>query len=283
MHWRAAIRSDLPAITAFLTRHVEYAMFPLTNLRDHGLDGTAPRAMQFWINGDDKIENLFGQSREGVAFPIIPDATPDLLSALAALLKSRPILGVIGQSGQVRMCRKVFGLANAVAGHDVDESAYALSLNALECPPLDGYTLDPITPADRGLLIGWRSAYQVEVLSAPEKRARALATQDIDTFITRDSHRLLRLAGLPVAMTGFNARSEHAVQIGGVYTPPDQRNHGHARRAVALHLLEVRENGVKQAFLCAANQAAARAYIALGFRQWGKFSMIFFAEREEIG
>ncbi len=77
-------------------------------------------------------------------------------------------------------------------------------------------------------------------------------------------------------MTNFNAALPAIVQVGGVYTPPDFRGQGYARRAVALHLEQAREAGVREAILFAANPAASRAYEAIGFTQIGGYRIVNF-------
>ena len=77
-------------------------------------------------------------------------------------------------------------------------------------------------------------------------------------------------------MTGFNAVLPEHVQVGGVYTPPEGRNRGYARRAVAIHLAEARASGVRHAVLFAASAAAARAYEAIGFQRDGSFALALY-------
>ena len=83
-------------------------------------------------------------------------------------------------------------------------------------------------------------------------------------------------------MTGFNSQFEDVVQIGGVYTPPEKRGRGHARRALAMHLAEARSKGATQAVLFAANAAAARAYEAVGFQRASDFALVMFSEAQKI-
>ncbi|MGL4279266.1 MAG: GNAT family N-acetyltransferase, partial [Albidovulum sp.] len=96
------------------------------------------------------------------------------------------------------------------------------------------------------------------------------------TYLARDSHRILERNGIPVATTGFTAELSGVVQIGGVYTLPDLRGRGYARAAVALHLAEGRQKGIRRALLFAANAAAARAYQAIGFRPNVWMAMILY-------
>ncbi len=79
-------------------------------------------------------------------------------------------------------------------------------------------------------------------------------------------------------MTGFNATVDDLVQVGGVYTPPEGRGRGLARRAVALHLQEAREKGARRGILFANDPSAIAAYRAVGFRPIGRFVLIMFKE-----
>ena len=111
---------------------------------------------------------------------------------------------------------------------------------------------------------------------AKEPLRPAKAAEDVRAWLNADSHRVLLHHGQPVGMTGFNVRLPGIVQIGGVYTPPDLRNRGYARTAVALHLAEVRTKGTTRAVLFAATPAAARAYRAIGFQPNGSFALVLF-------
>ncbi len=84
----------------------------------------------------------------------------------------------------------------------------------------------------------------------------------------------------PLAMTGFNARLPDIVQVGGVYTPPDLRGRGHARRAVALHLAAARDAGIRRATLFSGSDMASRAYRSIGFRQIGDWTLLIFRNKE---
>ncbi len=84
-------------------------------------------------------------------------------------------------------------------------------------------------------------------------------------------HRMRR----PVATTGFNAALPEVVQIGAVYVPPAHRGHGHAARAVALHLAQARKAGTRRAVLFSASAVAGRAYLRIGFRATGRMTIVF--------
>jgi predicted GNAT family acetyltransferase len=79
-----------------------------------------------------------------------------------------------------------------------------------------------------------------------------------------------------VSKAGLNAQLPNIVQVGGVYTPPELRGQGLAKRVVALMLEQARARGVQQATLFAASDVAARAYIAIGFERVGDWNLTLF-------
>ncbi len=281
---RPAAPADRPALEAFLQRNVECAMFPLTNLRAHGLgDGDFPsdhpHAMRVWIIGPG-LRAIVGLTRQGMLMPLLPD--PGDLRGLPARVAACSITGAGGPAAQVRLLLDALGLAAGPTLRDEDEPGFALDLATLRVPSLAGARLVAPTAHDRDLLIRWRTAYHREVLGTPADQAEARAVADTDGDLARDSHRILTVNGQPVATTGFNAVLPDIVQIGGVYTPPGQRNRGYARQAVALHLAEARTKGATRAILFAAGEAAVRAYRAIGFQPVQSVGLVLFDGPQKV-
>jgi predicted GNAT family acetyltransferase len=77
----------------------------------------------------------------------------------------------------------------------------------------------------------------------------------------------LEVDGLPVSVCTHNARVSGTGQIGGVWTPPELRGRGYARRVVAGSLREAERDGVTRAILFTDNVVARRSYEALGFQR----------------
>jgi RimJ/RimL family protein N-acetyltransferase len=272
---------DRAAIEALLSARIEQAMFPLRNLRAHGLatggfPGPNDHAVRLWRTGD----SIIAISRAGLILPLL-DGTPDL-SGLAAALHGLTVTGVVGPVAAARRVLAALGLARHPTRTDRDEPGFTLDLASLVLPKLPGTTLRPVTPEDLSFLIGWRMTYLGEVLGSFGRDARASAEADLASYLQRDSHRLLLLGGTPVAFTGFNAILPEIVQIGGVYTPSALRGKGYARRAVALHLSEARRKGTARAVLFAASEAAATAYRAIGFRPSEPFTLFLLATPARI-
>ncbi|WP_373635761.1 GNAT family N-acetyltransferase [Yoonia sp. SS1-5] len=269
-----AVATDQPAIEAFLAKHIETSMFPLVNLINHGMSGGHPRAVTCWIRWKaGQITDVLTVSDEGMIFPQCPTGPwGDVVTVLSDI----GIKGILGAADQVASLRGTLRLP-ASPDLDVVEPLYHLSLMNLQIP--DGLTeLRQLQDAPRDLIEGWRAAYNIELLAYPKDSAAAQAARDIAGYIAKDSHRVLMQDGKPVAMTGFNAELPHVVQIGGVYTPPEARSGGLARRAVALHLAEAAEKGVTDALLFAANPAAEKAYQAIGFAHIGHYAIAMYEE-----
>jgi GNAT superfamily N-acetyltransferase len=274
---REAGPEDRARIEALLLARVEGAMFPLVNLRAHGLargqfPSGSPTASRFWWLGD---HSLLALTREGMLMPLVSPGSR--VEAVPQALAGLTVTGAIGPAESVRPLLAALGLAGAPMRKDEDEPGFALALPDLVLPQMPGTRLVQADASHRPLLLDWRSAYHRELLGTPAEEAATRAGADIEGWLQRGSHRLLLQDDLPVALCGFNATLPEIVQVGGVYTPPAVRSRGFARRAVALHLAEARAQGTSRAVLFAASPAAARAYAAIGFRPTFAFTLALLA------
>lgn len=273
---REAGPEERGALEALLTRRIDGAMFPLANLRAHGLgDGgfvsNHDHATRFWWIGPDSLVAL---TQGGMLMPVLAEGAA--LSGLRAALAGLGVTGAIGPAASVRPVFVALGLTGLPARVDEDEPGFALDLRDLRVPNGSGATLVPLSAALRDSVIGWRAAATMETQAMPAEEAPTRAAANVDDWLAQDSHRVLLLDGEPVALTGFNATLPEIVQVGGVYTPPPLRGRGYARLAVALHLAEARAKDVTRAVLFAANEPAARAYRAIGFQPTQPFALVLF-------
>lgn len=257
----------IPAALDWLTAQAQGPLFLEHNLRCHGLAGDDPLSVHVWHGAGGMIGLTVG----GVLLPQIPD--PASWPDARAVLRARAITGIIAEAAQTAAARAALSIPPG-ARLDRIEPAFSLNLDDLIQPDTTGLTLRAISPGDLPLLYRWNTDYRIETMNESPETAATLACANIDSYAAGQSHAILWRGADPVAMTGFNARLPDRVQIGGVYTPPALRRRGHARAAVALHLAEARAQGIKRAFLFAANDRAARAYTALGFRPAGQVGLL---------
>jgi RimJ/RimL family protein N-acetyltransferase len=272
--------ADLPALTNFLRTRTPLAMFALANIARFGLRGGHPHATQFWAyRRNGRPVAVIGQSEAGMLMPHLPEWPQDLD---LSFLNGRMVSGLAGAPSEVDRLSDHCGLSDTATTLAADEPLFTLSLADLRTPDVTGLTLAPLSAMPVQMLQDWRCNYGTEVMGLDPEIAQAQAAVEAKDYVAADSHRVLLRDGVPVALTGFNARLPDVVQIGGVYTPPDLRGRGHARAAVALHLAEVRSMGVTRAILFAANDAAARAYRAVGFAQIGAYRLTLFKSPREV-
>jgi RimJ/RimL family protein N-acetyltransferase len=280
---RPARPGDAAALDAFLAPLSDTSMFLRGNIRAHGVcGGAADFATRIWLDRErGAIVGVIGLTTSGMVLVQMPSAQAQGMQRAARTLRGALASGVAGEAGQVRAFRAAAGLDRAAA-RDKDEPLYALDLAELELPRGPGGVRAP-GPADAPLLEAWRAAYDVEALGVSPQAAADSAPGEVARMIEARACRVIEHDGAPVGMTAVNTALPEAVQVGGVYTPPEFRGRGFARRAVALHLHELRSAGVRRAVLFAASSAACRAYEAVGFRRVGTYALVLFAEPAAIG
>jgi RimJ/RimL family protein N-acetyltransferase len=289
---------DQAALEAFCLPRVESSMFLIGNSRTAGLvdrgqpyEGTYAAAFE-------------GQDIVGVVAHywnrmLVPQATDhlDTLWRAAVRASGRSIGGVIGPDNQVNALKELLGLGAADApsagGSSADdprvqmddaEKLYRLSLDELVVPEglrSGRLVARRIEAGDVDLIVRWRVGLSVESLNeedTPELRERLRAS--VERSIGERRTWVLEAGGVPVATSNFNAAIREAVQIGGVYTPPECRRRGYARAVVAASLLDAQANGVATAILFTGhdNLPAQRAYAALGFRHIGEYRLLTLQE-----
>jgi len=103
---------------------------------------------------------------------------------------------------------------------------------------------------------------------------RSRAKRFLDAQMARGDVWVALAEGMLVSLSAFNASLPDIVQLGGIYTPPDLRNRGHGRAAVAGALLAARGRGAARAVLFTNNPAAIRCYSALGFRHVAEYGFV---------
>ncbi len=260
---------------------IESSMFLLGNLRAVGLtdrgqllEGTYAAAFEarkivavvahYW-NG-----NLVFQAPDHVA----------ALGQAAVKASRRAIQGLLGPQAQIDAAQKALGLEAARTMLDETEYLYSLTLTDLHVPEalrsgqLRGRRVER---RDLDLLTKWRVGFSLEALGEEPgvrlwERCRASAERSLDKGLTW----ILEEGGNPVSTSSFNAATAEAVQVGGVWTPPELRCRGYGRAVVAVSLLDARAEGVTTSILFTGvkNVPAQRAYVALGFQHIGDYRLL---------
>jgi GNAT superfamily N-acetyltransferase len=277
---------DEAALESFLLPQLESSMFLLSNMRQSGL-----------IDGDDRAHGAYAGAFEGDQLAgvvahfwngnIIPQSPPqhlDVLWRLAVEQSGRPLKGMVGPGEQCFAILDAMNVSPDVIHLAEREQLYTLALDALVVPHAlaeGAVQVRRANAADVDLLAAWRADYSIEALDAADTPAtRHQSRESIERQIAAGDCWVAVRDGERVAMAALNARIQEAVQVGGVYTPPDQRRKGYAKAAVAQSLRDARADGAAHAilFTSVANRAADSAYRAIGFNVVGDFAIILLRE-----
>jgi predicted GNAT family acetyltransferase len=109
-------------------------------------------------------------------------------------------------------------------------------------------------------------------VDSAEQRARSASF--LDAQLNDGVAWVAAVHGAAVSLSAFNCGLPDIVQLGGIYTPPEQRRRGDARCAVAGSLLAAIERGATPAVLFTQNPNAARCYGSLGFEPIGEYGLV---------
>ena len=281
---RALRAGDEAALETFLARHADSTMFLRSNLRRAGLVDRGRRHEATYAAAFAR-RAVIGVAAHGWNGDLVLQA-PVLVAevARAAVVASRrPVDGFIGPWEQALAARTALGLDAATAQFARRQELFALDLAGLRVPSaLAEGRLRCRRPvaADVPALAAWRAAYRREAFnSEPGPDLLPRSRQEVEAGIAEGTGWVLEDAERLVAYQQFNARLPDAIQVGGVWTPPELRGRGYARAVVAGSLLAARAEGIGRAVLFTDddNVPAQRAYLALGFERVGDYGIILLA------
>lgn len=273
---------DEASLEAFLLPRIETSMFLVGNMRASGLmdngrafEGTYAAALQ----GGEITGVVAHYWNQNLVFQSPADLNLSLWQA-AVRASRRPIGGLIGPNAQVATAKQALQINDSMAQMDEVELLYSLNLDDLIVP--GGLASSEVTgrriePRDVEQVAGWQAGYSIEALGAQDVPELAeKSRRSVERSLKNGRTWVLERHGEPVACSSFNAVIKEAVQVGGVWTPPELRRRGYGRSVVAASLLDARAEGVEKAILFTGedNVAAQRAYTALGFRHIGDYRIL---------
>jgi len=261
---RPATGSDVPAISAFLHARIETSMFLAGNLEAHGITGSAHRhATRFWImTKGGSISGVFGRTHAGLLLVQIPGMGAAAARVCLACIAGQSVLGMTGEAGQIRALERALVPDRRAWRTRSDQPLLRRDLGDLNDRSA---TIRSATAEDEPMLRAWLARYLVETGTEPAERAEDAAREVAERATGDADLHLLIEGGRPVAMAQIIARAGRAVQVGGVFVPPDLRGQGRAGRVVGAVLGDAAARGAETAVLFAARPAAVRSYLRIGF------------------
>lgn len=191
---------------------------------------------------------------------------------------------ICGADQNVTLCKEIFNVDLAQAGCDCSEVVMTLELKDIVTPDVADVGFRIPTQDDSEFLTQWLCDFDVE--SFDSDRHDDLYRDNLkraQSNIDERQHVFACVDGRPVAYAAVNASIDGHVQIGPVWTPPENRCNGYARAAVAALLKNERNKGVRRSLLFTDTPEAIKAYEAVGFRDTGiKYGLCIFKQAQEI-
>lgn len=271
---------DEDLLEAFLSQHIDSSLFLLSNRRAAGLEDRGERFQGTYAAAfdNDEISGVAALYWNGSLVVQAPVHAAGVARA-AFQAASRSLLRFIGPLEQVQAVMDTLGVTSDALQWDDPQGLYSLLLDALAVP--DSLTHGrlrgrQIRPRDLDLLTAWRVASRIEMEGATDTSALQQEARDgLERYLATGRQWVVEVDGAAVSTCTFNAEIAEVVQVGGVYTPPEQRSRGYARAVVAAALLDARAEGVRRAILFTGqeNQAAQKAYLNLGFERIGAYRL----------
>ncbi len=241
-------------------------------------DAYSAPASFWWVTDSGTVA---GAASWTPPFPLlvssIPDeAAPDLAAAMierATALRVRPP-GVNGPLGSAHAVAVAWTSAtdDTVARERIMLLHELGRLVEVATPP---GARRPAAPADVALIAGWLDAFSAEVaiVAAPDHIAMA------ERMVRAGSYALWIDGGAPVCLVGHRVAAG-VLRVGPVYTPPEHRNRGYARRLTyEVTATELARPDVHQSMLFtdADNPVSNSIYRQAGYEPRGEHVEIEFA------
>ncbi|GEO16965.1 GNAT family N-acetyltransferase [Microvirga aerophila] len=286
---RLAHPGDESLLDAFLAQHADSSLHLRSFLTRGGLvdEGKPLQGTYAIALSDGHIVGVAMHSWHNVVFLQAPGSSAEL-ARVAIEATGRPLLKILGSLSQVETAHAGLGLEEQAIQRQSRVGMFVLNLSDLIAPGPLGSSSTSCRRAkseDLALLREWRFSYELESTGLPDTdTTRSLAAQMIEGHVARKEAFLLEVGDIPVSLCTHPVslcthmvRVSDIVQIGGVWTPPEWRGRGYARRVVAGALQIAEQEGVTRAVLFTESPAARRCYEALGFQRVGDYSTITYA------
>lgn len=276
---RLARPGDEAALLDFLCRHADSSLYLRYFLAQGGLvdDGKPLQGTYAAAFDGADVVGVAMHDWQGAVFLQAPDHAANLANAVIKA-SGRMLFAILGPFSQVEEVHR--GLGEHPASKPTKDGLFALNIDEMIGPDLGAKSVvcRIARSEDLALLLDWRFQYEMESTGLPATEStRDFARNAIEGHIGRGEAFILEVDGQPVSTCTRNARAAEAIQIGGVWTPPELRNQRYGRAVVAGLLRKAARDGVTRAVLFTENPAAQRSYAALGFRQIGDYGIAIYA------
>jgi len=285
---RSLDHDDAAQVQALLAGARDETMVLRSNIRHGGFayEGKPRQAKYLGAFLADRLAGVAALCWNGMVIVYAPYGLEALLAAILeeASVNGPHITGLSGPTHQLHRGHGVLAITDNPVLYDVDAGLFAVNLDALRLPSLldaPNIVLRRPGTGDLSLLVDWDIGFRIEALGelGAERKRDAIERATAQRLEIGSDHMwVLERDGKLVARCILGLALPGMVQVGGVWTPPDERGKGYARAVVAASLRDARARGVRRAVLFAHDAGAIRAYEAIGFERVGRYTLVTLAE-----
>lgn len=272
---------DLPRVQAFLERYVETSLFLLSNLGELGyiLTEHLNSGNLKYIEERNEICGVFCLARRGNILAQT-GGRPDLAKVIIDSCESEPV-AVQGVVAEWTIAEAVWKLLCANSRFHPTftskETLFSLELSSENAPRFDADGVRALGPNDFDQWVKLNTDYLIEEGlpvqgTITERRAQFIEQSKAGCWWGAFEHNIL------AATVALNATHGSLGQVGGVFTSPEKRRSGLARRAMQLLMNEsMKRHHLDKLILFTGehNIAARELYLGLGFTNIGHFGLLF--------
>ncbi|MGE3771175.1 MAG: GNAT family N-acetyltransferase [Bdellovibrionales bacterium] len=293
MQCRLLTQADFKVYDDFLKPHTATSMFLRSNPLLVGMDFKNDRFHAHYyglFDDDNELHGVIALCWNGNVFVQVPNAR--YLEPLFTYVRQQKpdfvVKGVLGPDTQSRWILDKTCITPDMCNMSSTESVFTMPLDAIHIPAAlmtGAWVSRRAQESDLETLTRWRRAYEVEALGMPPEALPSYQETEATELrsIKENTAFVLEVGGALVGCSKFSARLPDAVQIGGVYTPPEMRKQRYGRACVAGSLLMAADEGTKYACLFTTALATPTAYTAIGFRQVGSYHLTLLKEGVRLG
>jgi predicted GNAT family acetyltransferase len=193
------------------------------------------------------------------------DSILSLVNALSG--KKMVIPGVLGFTKGVRKFVKLYSTRfNKTATLKMNQRIFRL--DTVNPETFGSNTAEPAHIRDLDLILEWIRAFVLEATPEAPPQSVARVKKGMKGAIEQEFLYVLRVNEKIVSMAGKWSETPNGRRIGGVYTPPDNRNKGYGTEVVAKVSQSALDEGKQYCFLFTdlSNPYSNRMYQKIGYR-----------------
>jgi hypothetical protein len=272
--------NDIPQAMAFLKRHEETSQFLINNLRDRGPRVTDdPYSGNFKVikNGNQIVAVFYVARCGNVYAQAESDQYTDLILDGC---KTEPFLikGFLGAWSILNPIYEKFLSENPQfkPSYKSKEILYRLPLSSNDSRLKRHPEVRLLTKADFEDWLPLRNAYMEELHLTGDSNAEQVKSRFERSTQNKTWWGFFRNKTL-ISIAGLNSKSEQIGQVGGVFTPKEERMRGYSK-ATMLHLLrdccELHGHTKSILFTGETDVQAQRLYELIGYERIGHFALI---------